>query len=213
MNKKSELKPSDIFQNIPDKTARFNRAWPSLLGKQLWQDPGLKTDLMKPNLKLIRVNIKSRKVFVWISYVRQKESTSATWMTKNVPNSKRFVELLNLFLWKWFELTFHYAYWKKQNNYKRHRNLEYYEKLLYWNTETPKSQTRRNWSLRQPLENIIDTFKSDESIQRIKLANFHFSEAFNFCYAAGKKFLKLSCKNATRIGDIPATLLEGTSPR
>ena len=33
----------------------------------------------------------------------------------------------------------------------------------------------------QPFENITDAFKSHESIQRIKLANFHSNEVFNFC--------------------------------
>ena len=36
----------------------------SLLGKQLLQDPGLKTDLVKRYLKLIGVNIESREIFV-----------------------------------------------------------------------------------------------------------------------------------------------------
>ena len=52
----------------------------------------------------------------------------------------------------------------------------------------------------QFLENIIDAFKSHESIQRITFANLHCSEVFNFCYATEeevkKKILNLSSKKA-----------------
>ena len=35
---------------------------------------------MKRDFKKIGANVKSRKVFVWACYVRQKESTSVTWI-------------------------------------------------------------------------------------------------------------------------------------
>ena len=33
----------------------------------------------------MRVNIKNRKLFVWVCYVRQRESTSVIWMSKMYP--------------------------------------------------------------------------------------------------------------------------------
>ena len=39
----------------------------------------------------------------------------------------------------------------------------------------------------QPLENIIDVFKSHQSIQGSKLADFYCAEVFNFCYATEEK--------------------------
>ena len=41
----------------------MTRSRPSLLGKQLRQDPGIKPDLMKRDLKRIGINIKSRAIF------------------------------------------------------------------------------------------------------------------------------------------------------
>ena len=64
------------------------------------------------------------------------------------------------------------------------------------------------------LTNIIENFKNHESIQRIKLTNFHQRQTFNFCYVTlkdGKKeLMKLSSKKATRKGDITAKILKGS---
>ena len=58
------------------------------------------------------------------------------------------------------------------------------------------------------LTNIIENFKNHESIQRIKLANFHHRQSFNFHYVSvkevKKELINLSSKKATRKGDIPA---------
>ena len=43
---------------------------------------------MKSDLTLIGVNIKRKEIFVWVCYVRQKESTSATSMSKMYPTIK-----------------------------------------------------------------------------------------------------------------------------
>lgn len=48
---------------------------------------------MKQDMKVIVVNTKSREIFVRICYVRQKESTLATWMLKMYPIIKRSGEL------------------------------------------------------------------------------------------------------------------------
>ena len=62
------------------------------------------------------------------------------------------------------------------------------------------------------LTNIIENFKNHENIQRIKLANFHHRQAFNFCYVSvkevKKELMNLSSKKATRKGDIPAKILK-----
>ena len=52
----------------------------------------LTTDLIKRDLKLIRVDTKSRDIFEWDCYVRQRESTSAAWMSKIYATIKRFGE-------------------------------------------------------------------------------------------------------------------------
>ena len=53
------------------------------------------------------------------------------------------------------------------------------------------------------LTNIIENFKNHESKQRIKLANFHHIETFNFGYVSAKdvkkELMNLSSKKATRI--------------
>ena len=64
-----------------------------LLGKQSWQDPGLRTDLVKRDLGLYGVNINKREIFARVCCVRQKESTSATWILKMYPTIKRFGKL------------------------------------------------------------------------------------------------------------------------
>ena len=69
------------------------RSWPSPIGKYVWHDPGLKADLMKRDLELLGENIKSIYIFVWFWYVRQKESISATWMSKLYPTIKLVGEL------------------------------------------------------------------------------------------------------------------------
>lgn len=46
--------------------------------------------------------------------------------------------------------------------------------------------TTNNLNLKQEaqaLENIINAFKSHQSIQGFKLADFHCAEVFNFCFA------------------------------
>ena len=62
------------------------------------------------------------------------------------------------------------------------------------------------------LTNIIDNFKNHESIQRIKLANFHHRQTFNFRYVSVKevktKLMNLSSKKATRKGGTPAKILK-----
>ena len=62
------------------------------------------------------------------------------------------------------------------------------------------------------LTNIIENFKNHESIQRIKLANFHHRQTFNFRYVSvkevKKELMNLSSKKATRKGDIPAKILK-----
>ena len=62
------------------------------------------------------------------------------------------------------------------------------------------------------LTKIIENFKNYESIQMIKLANFHHRQTFNFCYVSAKEVKKelmnLSSKKVTRKGDIPAKILK-----
>ena len=62
------------------------------------------------------------------------------------------------------------------------------------------------------LTNIIENFKKHESIQRIKLANLHHRQTFNFCHVsvkeAKKEFMNLSSKKVTRKGNIPAKILK-----
>ena len=62
------------------------------------------------------------------------------------------------------------------------------------------------------LTNIIEKMKNYESIQRIKLANFHDRQTFNFRYVnvkeVKKELMNLSSKKATRKGDIPAKILK-----
>ena len=62
------------------------------------------------------------------------------------------------------------------------------------------------------LTNIIKNFKNHESVQRIKLANFHHRQTFNFRYVSvmevKKELMNLSSKKATRMGDIPAKILK-----
>ena len=62
------------------------------------------------------------------------------------------------------------------------------------------------------LEGIIDTFQNHESVQRIKLANFHSKPSLKFNGVSEldvkKEILNLSSKKATRKGDIPAKILK-----
>ena len=64
----------------------------------------------------------------------------------------------------------------------------------------------------ESLTNIIESFKNHESIQRIKLANFHHRQTFSFCYLSvkevKKELMNLSSKKMTRKGDIPAKILK-----
>ena len=64
------------------------------------------------------------------------------------------------------------------------------------------------------LESIIDTFQNHESVQRIKLANFHTKSSLK-CNSVSeidikKEILNLSSKKATRKGDIPAKILKNS---
>ena len=65
---------------------------------------------------------------------------------------------------------------------------------------------------KENLESIKDTFENHESIQRIKLANFHSKSNLTFNSVSGldvmKEILNLSSKKATRKGDIPAKILK-----
>ena len=58
----------------------------------------------------------------------------------------------------------------------------------------------------------IGNFKNHESIQRIKLANFHHRQTFNFRYVSvkevKKELMNLSSKKVTRKRDIPAKILK-----
>ena len=64
------------------------------------------------------------------------------------------------------------------------------------------------------LESIIDTFQNHESVQRIKLANFHSKSSLKFNSVSEldvkKEILNLSSKKATRKGDIPAKILKNS---
>ena len=64
------------------------------------------------------------------------------------------------------------------------------------------------------LESIIDTFQNHESVQRIKLANFHSKSSLKFNSVSEldvkKKILNLSSKKATRKGDIPVKILKNS---
>ena len=62
------------------------------------------------------------------------------------------------------------------------------------------------------LENIIDTFQNHESVQRIKLANFHSKSSLKFNIVSELDVKKeiLSSKKATRKGDIPAKILKNS---
>ena len=57
------------------------------------------------------------------------------------------------------------------------------------------------------LESIIDTFQNHESVQRIKLANFHSKSSLKFNSVSEldikKEILNLSSKKAIRKGDVP----------
>ena len=60
------------------------------------------------------------------------------------------------------------------------------------------------------LTKIMEKFKNHESIQRIKLANFHHRQTFNFHYVSvnevKKELMKLFSTKMTRKGDIPAKI-------
>ena len=62
-----------------------------------------------------------------------------------------------------------------------------------------------------PSENLT-TIKNHQSIQRIKLANFHHRQSFNFQYVCvkevKKELMNLSSKKVTRKGDILAKILK-----
>ena len=62
------------------------------------------------------------------------------------------------------------------------------------------------------LESIIDTFQNHESVQRIKLANFHSKSSSKFNSVSEldvkKETSNLSSKKATRKGDIPVKILK-----
>ena len=64
------------------------------------------------------------------------------------------------------------------------------------------------------LESIIDTFQNHESVQRIKLTNFHSKSSLKFNSVSEldvkKEILSLSSKIATRKGDIPAKILQNS---
>ena len=45
------------------------------------------------HLEIIGANIKSKEIFVWVCYVGQKESTSATWISKIYPTIQLSGEL------------------------------------------------------------------------------------------------------------------------
>ena len=62
------------------------------------------------------------------------------------------------------------------------------------------------------LTNITENFKNHESKQRIKLANFHHRQIFNFRYVSvkevKKEIMNLPSKEVTKKGDIPAKILK-----
>ena len=62
------------------------------------------------------------------------------------------------------------------------------------------------------LESIIDTFQNHESVQSIKLANFHSKSSLKFNSVkkldVKKEILNLSSRKGTRKGDIPAKILK-----
>ena len=62
------------------------------------------------------------------------------------------------------------------------------------------------------LTNIIESFKDHETIQRIKLANFHHRQTFNFfdisVKEVKKELMNLSSKKTTRKGDITVKILK-----
>ena len=64
----------------------------------------------------------------------------------------------------------------------------------------------------ESLTNIIENFKNHESIERIKLANFHHRQTFNFRYVSvrevKKELMNQSSKKVTRKGDIPGKMLK-----
>ena len=64
------------------------------------------------------------------------------------------------------------------------------------------------------LESIIDTFQNHESVQMIKLANFHSKSSLKFNSVTEldvkNEILNLSSKKATRKGDIPAKMLKNS---
>ena len=64
------------------------------------------------------------------------------------------------------------------------------------------------------LESIIETFQNYESVQRIKLPNFHSKSSLKFNSVSEpdvkKEIVYLSSKKATRKGDIPAKILKNS---
>ena len=61
---------------------------------------------------------------------------------------------------------------------------------------------------------ITDAFQNHESLQRIKLANFHSKSSLKFNSISEldvkKEILNLSSKKATRKGDIPAKIIKNS---
>ena len=64
------------------------------------------------------------------------------------------------------------------------------------------------------LESIINIFQNHESVQRIKLANFHSKSCLKFNRVSGldvkKEILNLSPKKPNRKGDIPSKILKNS---
>ena len=67
-------------------------------------------------------------------------------------------------------------------------------------------------SHREELVNLLEKFKNQKSVQRIKLANFHSYSKLNFSKVieseVRKEILNFSSMKATKNGDIPAKILK-----
>ena len=158
--------------------------------------------------------IRSKGIFVLNYSTRPKKNILVTFNVKSISDNKKFWKTIKPFFSN-KGLNANSMMLVEDNGIVRNEEIIANTMNNYFKNITTHLKLKpTKIDLKANLESIIDTFQNHESVQRIKLANFHLKSSLKFNSVreldVKKEILNLSSKKATRKGDIPAKILKNS---
>ena len=175
-------------------------------------DPGSKMNSTKKRSDKNWDNFKKQRNFC-VKLLRQtKEKYFSDIIVRSISDNKRFWKIIQPFFSNKDLNTNNIMLVENNEKVREDEIIASIMKNYFTNITTHLKSTKID--PKANLESIINIFQNHESVQRIKLANFHSKSCLKFNRVSGldvkKEILNLSPKKPNRKGDIPSKILKNS---